>query len=422
MYKLVIADDEKIIREGLTRRINWKELGFEIVETFHDGEDIIEYLDSMPVDVILTDIMMTHISGIEVARYVYENELPCTVVFISGHKEFELALSAIKYGVEDYILKPSKTEDVKTVFRKIKQELDLKAKDLEQQNRLQKYWKEMYPIMAEKFVGNLIMGALDDKKDIERRMQLLYPEVDVFRCPCALVDIEMKDYEEFISNKWSYSSEQFDDAVTNFIGIFSEKGYFHLIYKQKEKIRLFIILKKYGASEEENESLCKMQIEEFIKSFTEIFHVDVTLDICKIFRNIYEVMDNQENILRMSVRQEAAELYLQEQKKLIMTNIMSGNMCTAQKIMKHLLKSLETEDMRYRVNFVVNIFSCISDLLREKNPQLFHLIHPFIDYRNILNMTTAAELNLYCDKVFDTMKSKEGMSDQFDNHTFLRKL
>lgn len=422
MYKLVIADDEKIIREGLTRRIDWKELGFEIVEAFSDGEEIIEYLDSMPVDVILTDICMTHINGIDVARYVKESELPCKVVFISGHKEFELALSAIKYGVEDYILKPSKVEEVKAVFRKIKQELDAKARDMEQQCRLKAYWEEMYPIMVDKFVGNLIMGALDNRKDIERRMQLLYPEVDIAHCPCALVDIEIKEYEAFINTKWNYSSEQFDDAVNNFIRIFPGAGYFHVIYKQKEKIRLFIILKEYGLSAEENVLLCEAQITKFTEGFGEIFHMNVTVDACKIFQSIYEVMDSQENIIRMSARQEDAELYLQEQKKLIMTSIMSGNMGTAQKIMNHLLKSLGTEDMRYRVNFVVNIFSCISDLLREKNPRLFHMIHPFIDYRNILNMTTAAELNLYCDKVFDTMKSKEGMGDQFDNHTLVKQV
>ena len=422
MYKLVIADDEKIIREGLTHRIDWKALGFELVEAFSDGEEIIEYLDSMPVDVVLTDIMMTHINGIDVARYVKESELPCKVVFISGHKEFELALSAIKYGVEDYILKPSKTEEIKTVFHKIRQELDLKARDMEQQNRIKGYWEEMYPIMVDKFIGNLIMGALEDRKDIERRMSLWYPEVDVTLCPCAIADIEIREYETFLKVKWNYSSEQFDAAVNNFIRIFKGNGYFHVIYKQREKIRLFLILNEYGVSEEENELLSKNQINRFAEEFGEIFHIETVVGGYKIFRNIYEVMESQENIIRMSTRQEDAELYLQEQKKLIMTNILSGNIGSAQKIMSHLLKNLGTEDMRYRLNFVVNIFSCISDLLRENNPQLFHMISPFIDYRNILNMTTASELKLYCDKVFNAMKSIEGMGNQFDNNVLVNQV
>ena len=103
MYKIIIADDEKFIQEGLVNLIDWKSLGFEIAGVFEDGADVIEYLNTMPVDVVLTDIKMKHISGIVTAKYIYENEIPCKVVFISGYKEFDLVLQAIKYGVEDYI-------------------------------------------------------------------------------------------------------------------------------------------------------------------------------------------------------------------------------------------------------------------------------------------------------------------------------
>ena len=86
MYKMIIADDEKIIQEGLAELIDWNEMGFEIAETFSDGAEVIEYLDTMPVDVVLTDIRMKHVGGIDVARYVQEAKIPCKVVFISGHK------------------------------------------------------------------------------------------------------------------------------------------------------------------------------------------------------------------------------------------------------------------------------------------------------------------------------------------------
>ena len=84
MYKIVIADDEKIIRMGLKNVVDWEELGFEISEIFADGQEVIEYLDYMPPDVILTDIKMSHVSGLDVARFVFEQKLPCKVVLISG--------------------------------------------------------------------------------------------------------------------------------------------------------------------------------------------------------------------------------------------------------------------------------------------------------------------------------------------------
>ena len=71
MYKLIIADDEKIIQEGLAHFVDWEEMGFEVVRTLGDGEEVIEFLESEPVDVVLTDIKMPHATGIDIARYSY---------------------------------------------------------------------------------------------------------------------------------------------------------------------------------------------------------------------------------------------------------------------------------------------------------------------------------------------------------------
>ena len=64
MYRLIIADDEKRIRQGLKNIVDWNSLGFEVTEIFADGQDIIEYLDYMIPDVILTDIKMNNVSGL----------------------------------------------------------------------------------------------------------------------------------------------------------------------------------------------------------------------------------------------------------------------------------------------------------------------------------------------------------------------
>lgn len=101
MYRLVIADDEKRIRQGLKNIIDWNSLGFEVTEIFADGQDIIEYLDYMIPDVILTDIKMNNVSGLEVAKYVFEHKLPCKVVLISGYQEFELAVQGIRYNFSE---------------------------------------------------------------------------------------------------------------------------------------------------------------------------------------------------------------------------------------------------------------------------------------------------------------------------------
>ena len=72
MYRFIIVDDEKIIRAGLAKNVDWLSIGFEPVGQFEDGRDAIEYMEHHSVDVVLTDVQMYEVSGIELAKYVFE--------------------------------------------------------------------------------------------------------------------------------------------------------------------------------------------------------------------------------------------------------------------------------------------------------------------------------------------------------------
>ena len=124
MYRLIIADDEFLVRDGLIQCVDWNALGYEIVGQFEDGEDVIAYISEKPVDVIFTDVKMFYISGLEVAQWVVANQPSVKVVFVSGYKEFDYVKKAMELGVCDYVLKPIEIDEIIRVFSKIKQELD----------------------------------------------------------------------------------------------------------------------------------------------------------------------------------------------------------------------------------------------------------------------------------------------------------
>ncbi len=124
MYNLVIVDDEKNIREGLSRFIDWSKLGFKVVMKLEDGDDVIDYINAMSVDVVLCDIKMSRKSGLEVAKYICENSLNIKVVLMSGYQEFEYAKKALEYNVISYIVKPIEIDEIKEKFIKIKNGLD----------------------------------------------------------------------------------------------------------------------------------------------------------------------------------------------------------------------------------------------------------------------------------------------------------
>lgn len=124
MYNLLIVDDELRTRTGLSTLVKWNALGFQVVGLCNDGLKAIEFLKTIIVDVILTDIRMDGMNGIELAKKVYQDFPNIQTVFMSGYRDFEYVREALQYGVQNYLLKPIKLDEVNQTFLKIKDGLD----------------------------------------------------------------------------------------------------------------------------------------------------------------------------------------------------------------------------------------------------------------------------------------------------------
>lgn len=139
MYKLIIADDEDSIREGMCTMVHWNELGFEVARVCSDGDEVLRYLEAGgEADALLTDIRMIHVSGLDLAKYAMERRPEMKVVFLSGYREFEYARAAAQYNVRYYLLKPTQLSEIYRVFGEIRQALDgaQALKQRERQSRL----------------------------------------------------------------------------------------------------------------------------------------------------------------------------------------------------------------------------------------------------------------------------------------------
>lgn len=106
MLKLLIADDERIIRETLANIIDWRTFGIEVIGLCENGIEAYDMMLDETPDIVLTDIRMPGISGLELIERAYRAELPTQFIILSGFGEFEYAKQAMKYGVKHYILKP----------------------------------------------------------------------------------------------------------------------------------------------------------------------------------------------------------------------------------------------------------------------------------------------------------------------------
>ena len=112
MLSVVLADDENKILLLLQKLIDWQSLGYEIAGTANDGLRALELVREKQPDLLITDVRMPGCSGIELIQRAKDLQPNLHFIIISGYRKFEYAQNALKYGVEDYLLKPIKQDDL----------------------------------------------------------------------------------------------------------------------------------------------------------------------------------------------------------------------------------------------------------------------------------------------------------------------
>lgn len=159
MYRLLVADDEKKLLHGLCDFYPWKDLGYRIVARVENGKQALAYIAQNPVDVVLTDISMPVMTGLELAEVLSRDYPGIRIVFLSGYAEFQYAQQALKYGVQDYILKPVKTDQLRRTFLELKQKMDRQSNIAEEEPG---YYKNIVRTVERYVRDHLTAANLDE--------------------------------------------------------------------------------------------------------------------------------------------------------------------------------------------------------------------------------------------------------------------
>lgn len=162
MLRLIIVDDEKIIRETISTIIDWKSLDIELIGTCKNGIEAYDMiLDEYP-DIVLTDIKMPGLSGLELIERIREIDKNIQFVILSGYGEFSFAKQAMQYGVKHYLLKPCSEEQIIEVMKQV-------TTDCYQTRALQEMQKNQQKLtinLHDNMIRNIIMESVTPNNDL----------------------------------------------------------------------------------------------------------------------------------------------------------------------------------------------------------------------------------------------------------------
>ena len=126
--KVLIVDDEKLERVLIKRGFPWEDHGFSVIGEASSGMEALEFIKYRKPQLVLTDISMPHMDGLELAERISALDESIHVIMITGYREFEYARRAVKLGVEDFLLKPIDMNELKEITLKIREKI-IKEKD-----------------------------------------------------------------------------------------------------------------------------------------------------------------------------------------------------------------------------------------------------------------------------------------------------
>jgi len=188
MFKVLIIDDEPIIRKGLRNIINWKQFDCEICGEAADGLEGSELVKTLKPDIIFTDIKMPEIDGLEMLKEIRDLVPNTKIIILTGYREFNYAQEALKYGAFDYILKPSKIEELTFVVKKAVKELRFTKSKNEEIGKLKNLLEQNIPVLREKLLYDIIYGIVSDEDVINEKLKFF--NLNLYNYTLMLVDNE----------------------------------------------------------------------------------------------------------------------------------------------------------------------------------------------------------------------------------------
>lgn len=281
MYKVLLVDDEPLIREAISENTRWNELGYELLGTCRNGREAIQRLEEEEADLVLTDICMPYVDGMELTRYLYENHRSVKVIMISGYDDFEYAKTAMKYHVMDYILKPVTAQELAQTLITVREKLDEEYFQKDSMQKIKGAYRSSLPMLQGRFLNSLLLGNMGSE---EIRQKLKDYEINLEGNFYMTALVAGDDLASFLMQSDEYKSDLAYFAIYNVAAEIVEAHGFGVSVQDVDERTVLIF---FGEENIEEEVL--RVAEEIHDSILKFLKIRCTISIGRPVRRLQEL-------------------------------------------------------------------------------------------------------------------------------------
>lgn len=248
MIQLLIVDDEAHVVDRLYATIDWASLGIEQIIKAYSGKEALELLEQFSIDIVITDIQMPGITGLELIAEINDRWQKTKCILLSGYSDFNYAKEAILQGTEDYLLKPVTEKDLLATVGRVMDKLQKEWQEVISTQRLTYTFKENLPLLRGTLLNDLLQGRKLSEQSLQEKMHMLeLPDFHKQICVCMMIRLE-SDFLEYDMGRLSLM----EYAISNMVEeLFAEK-FDSWSTKDAHDYLVFIMKRKQVTTEKED--------------------------------------------------------------------------------------------------------------------------------------------------------------------------
>ena len=355
MYKIMIVDDEILVRVGLKSTIDWNSLGFELVAEAANGEQAYELFLSKEPDVVLTDIRMPKMDGLKLTELVKAKNPKAKIVILTCYDEFGYVREALKLGASNYILKSEiEDEELINLLKNIHNELDAEMGKIERYSILQRQISLNMNVLKEKLLNDVIDSKISAGKEFYGKCESLGLDFDNGKFTLAvLYKDNMEDFIDYTQRDW----QLLDSGLVNIVNeILGDRGYKFLISPRGSNFVILMIINRAAKTETEG-VMARIQ-----EAALKYLNISVTAVLSSSYESIFSTADAYR-----ACERDSQQMFYNERGSLIC----SGTFIPGEGSIKDfranyakpLLGLMDEDDMKMVADMLVNI----EGVFREKH-------------------------------------------------------